>query len=190
VISQQELKVERFESSQSGFVERIDVDNRLSLSEKLVVGFPENCPLRSNGFETLPMEMMSEFTYEFVQLVEITIELIALAVRPDETAVAKPLKNTVDSVAIVVTPVGDLGNGTRLIRIIQQLEWFPGQQLGKLDMGVLTDEGLIDVDGSGVRGNDSLSATVAFRIHVTILAKIRNGTGEIAPAVTKLRREL
>jgi len=127
VVSQQELKVERCESSQSGFVERIDVDYGLGLSEEVVVGFPENCPPRSNDFETLPMEMMSEFTYEFVQLVEITIELIAPVVRPDETAVAKPLENTVDSVAIVVTPVGDLGNSTRLVEIVQHPEDFRGQ---------------------------------------------------------------
>ena len=123
-------------------------------------------------------------------MVEITIKLIAPAVRPDETAVAKPLENTVDSVAIVVIPVGDLCNGTRLIKIIQHLEGFPGQQLGKLDMGVLTDEGLIDVDDSGVRENDPLSATVAFRIHETVLAKIPNGTGEIAWSQQEFRREL
>jgi len=57
-------------------------------------------------------------------------------------------------------------------------------------MGVLADKVLIDVDGSGVQWNDPLSAAAALRIHETVLAKIRNGTGEVALAVTKLRREL
>jgi hypothetical protein len=58
VAGQKELAVERGESSEAGFVERLRLDLRLGPGEKLVVVFPENRPVRSDGFGSLPMEMM------------------------------------------------------------------------------------------------------------------------------------
>jgi len=47
-------------------------------------------------------------------------------VRRDKTAVAKLLEDTVDRVAVVVASVGDLGDGSRLVEVVQHLECLPG----------------------------------------------------------------
>lgn len=52
--------------------------------------------------------------------------------RPDKAAVAKPLKDAVNRVAVVVAPVGDLGYSSRLVEVVQHLECLPGQQLGEV----------------------------------------------------------
>jgi hypothetical protein len=55
VAGQKEPAVERGESSEAGFVERLGLDLRLGPGEKLVVVFPENRPGRSDGVGSLPM---------------------------------------------------------------------------------------------------------------------------------------
>ena len=119
---EQELEVERGESSEAGFVESVCVDLRLGLSEKFVVVFPENRTLRGDGFEALAMEMMGEFTGELVETVEVGVEIIAAVIRPDEAVVTKPLQDTIDRITVVVAPVGDLGDGSRLVKIVEHLK--------------------------------------------------------------------
>ncbi|NHX37971.1 hypothetical protein G9C84_16230 [Halolamina sp. R1-12] len=63
----QELEVEGRKSSEAGFVERRRVDLRLGLGEEFVVVLPENRALRGDGFETLTMQMVCEFTGELVR---------------------------------------------------------------------------------------------------------------------------
>jgi hypothetical protein len=134
--------------------------------------------------------MVCKFTSELVEAVEVGVEVIVAVVRPDETTVAKPLEDAVDRVAVVVAPVGDVGDSSRLVEIVEYLESLPGQQLGELDMGVLADEVLIDFDCPGVRGNNPLSASVAFRVDEPLLDEVADGTGEVVLAVIELRREL
>jgi proteasome assembly chaperone (PAC2) family protein len=110
------------------------------------------------------MEMMDEFTGELVEAVEVTVEVIAAVVRPDETTVTKPLENPVDRIAVVVAPVGDLGDSLGLVEIVEHLEGLAGQQLGEIDVGVLADEVLIAFDGASIRRGDSFSAAIAFRV--------------------------
>jgi len=105
VPGEQELGVEGREPSEAGFVERLRVDLRFGLGEKFVLVLPENRALRGDGFEAMAMEMMCEFTGELVEAVEVGVELIAAVIGADETAVAKLLEDTVDSVAVVVAPV-------------------------------------------------------------------------------------
>jgi len=94
------------------------------------------------------MEMMCEFTGELVEAVEVAVEVIAAVVRPDESTVAESLGDTVDGITVVVAPVGDLGDGSWLVEIVEHLECLAGQQLGELDVGVLADEVLIAFDGT------------------------------------------
>jgi hypothetical protein len=189
VAGEQELEIERCESSEAGFREPLRVDLRLGLGEKFVVVLPKNRALRGDGFEPLAMKMVCEFTSELVKLVEVGIEVIAGVVRADETAIAKSLEDAVDRVAVVVAPVGDFGDRPRLVEIVEYLEGLPGQQLGELDMGVLADEILVNVDCPGVRGNDPLSAAVTFRVDEPLLDEVSDSTRKIALAVVELRRE-
>jgi len=85
-----------------------------------------------------------------VEPVEVGVEFIAAVDRPDETAVAKPFEDAVDRVTVVVTSVGDLGDGSRLVKVVQHLECLAGQQLGEVDVGVLTDEVLIEFNGASI----------------------------------------
>jgi hypothetical protein len=62
-----------------------------------------------------------------VEAVEVGVEVIAAVGRPDKPAVAKPLEDAVDRVAVIVAPVGDLGDGSRLVEVVQHLECLPGQ---------------------------------------------------------------
>jgi len=148
---EQELEVEGRESSEAGFVERLRVDLRLGLGEEFIVVLPENRALRGDGFEAVTMQMVCEFTGKLVDAVEIGVELVAAVGRPDEPTVAKPLEDAVDRVAVVVAPVGDLGDGSRLVEVVQHLECLSGQQLGELDVGVLADEVPIAFDGASIR---------------------------------------
>jgi len=83
--------------------------------------------------------MVWEFPGELVEAVEIGVEVIAAVGRPDRPRSQKPLEDAVDRVAVVVAPVGDLGDGSRLVEVVQHLECLAGQQLGELDVGVLAD---------------------------------------------------
>ena len=56
-----------------------------------------------------------------------------------------------DCVAVVVVPVGNFGDGSRLVEVVQHLECLAGQQLGELDVGVLANEVLVEFDGTNVR---------------------------------------
>jgi len=60
--------------------------------------------------------------------------LVVTVARPDKAAVAKPLEDAVNRVAVVVAPVGDLGYSTRLVEVVQHLKCLPGQQLGEVDV--------------------------------------------------------
>jgi hypothetical protein len=62
--------------------------------------------------------MVCKFTSELVEAVEVSVELIAGVVRPDETTVAKPLEDAVDGVAVVLALVGDFGDGPRLVEVV------------------------------------------------------------------------
>jgi len=125
---EQELEVEGRESSEAGFVERLRIDLRFGLGEEFIVVLPENRALQGDGFEAVTMQMVCEFTGKLVDAVEIGVELVAAVSRPDETTVAKPLEDAVDRVAVVVAPVGDLGDGSRLVEVVQHLERLSGQQ--------------------------------------------------------------
>ena len=57
-------------------------------------------------------------------------------------------------------------------------------------MGMLANEILIHFDCSGIRGNDSLPATVALCVDQSFLGEVRNTTGKIALAVVELRRKV
>jgi len=94
-------------------VERLRVELRFGLGEEFVVVLPENRALRGDGFEAVAAMMVWEFPGELVEAVEIGVEVIAAVGRPDETTVTKPLEDAVDRVAVVVAPVGDLGDGSR-----------------------------------------------------------------------------
>jgi len=114
-----------------------------------------------------------------VDAVEIGVELVAAVGRPDEPTVAKPLEDAVDRVAVVVAPVGDLGDGSRLVEVVQHLECLSGQQLGELDVGVLADEVPIAFDGASIRQDDSFSPAIAFRVDEPLLDEVTDGTREI-----------
>ena len=133
--------------------------------------------------------MVCEFTGELVEAVEVGVELVVAVGRPDEPTVAKPLEDAVDRVAVVVAPVGDLGDGSRLVEVVQHLECLPGQQLGELDVGVLADEVPIEFDGASIRRDDSFSPAIAFRVDEPLLDEVGDGTREVALAVVELRRE-
>ena len=120
--------------------------------------------------------MVYKFTSELVEAVKVSVEVIAALVRPNEPVVAKPLENAVDGVAVVVGPVGDVGDGSRLVEIVEYLESLPGQQLWEFDMGVLADEVLVGFDCPGIRGNNPLSASVAFRVDETLLDEVADST--------------
>ena len=190
VAGEQELEIKRREPREAGFVESVCVYLRLGLSERFVVVFPENRALRGDGFEALAMEMMDEFTGELVEAVEVGVKLVAAVGRPDKPTVAKPLEDPVDRVAVVVAPVGDLGDGSRLVEVVQYLECLAGQQFGELDVGVLADEILIEFDGTSVRWDDSFSPAIAVRVDEPLLDEVADGTREVTLAVVELRREL
>ena len=135
------------------------------------------------------MEMVCEFTGELVEAVEVGVELIAAVVRSDETTVAESLEDTVDRIAVVVAPVGNLGDGSRLVKIVEHLKGLAGQQLGELDVGVLADEVLIAFDGTSIRRDDTFSAAITFRVDEPLLDEVGDGMREIALAVVELRRE-
>jgi hypothetical protein len=101
--------------------------------------------------------MVYEFACERVEAVEVGVELIVAVGRPDKTTVTKPLEGAVDRVAAIVASVGDLGDGSRLVEVVQHLECLPGQQLGELDVGVLADEVLVAFDGASIRRDDAFS---------------------------------
>ena len=145
-------------------MERVGVDFRLGLGEEFIVVLPENRAIPGDGFEALAMQMVYEFICELVEAVEVGVERVVAVGRPDETTVAKPLDHPVDCIAIVVAPVGNLGDGSRLIEIVEHLESLAGQQLGEVDVGVLADEILIQFDGASIRRDDSFSPAVTFRV--------------------------
>ena len=127
---EQELEVECGESGEAGFVEPLCVDLRLGLGEKFVVVLPENRSLRGNGFEALAMQMVCEFTGERVEAVEVGVELVVAVDGPDKPTVAKPLEDPVDRVAVVVAPVGDLGDGSRLVEVVHTSSALPVSSSG------------------------------------------------------------
>jgi len=94
------------------------------------------------------MQIVCKFTGELVEAVEVGVELVVAVGRPDRTTITKPLEDAVDRVAVVVAPVGDLGDGSRLVEV--HLECLAGQQLGELDVGVLADEVPIEFDGTSI----------------------------------------
>ena len=190
MIGEQELEAEGRESSEPRFVERLRVDFRFSLGEEFIVVLPENRAFRGDGFETLAMQMVCEFPGELVEAVEIGVELVVAAGRPDETTITKPLEDMVDRVAVVVAPVGDLGDGSWLVEGVQHLECFSGQQLRELDVGVLADEVPIAFDGASIRRDDAFSTAIAFRVDESLLDEVADGTGEVALAMVELRREV
>lgn len=71
--------------------------------------------------------MVCEFPGELVEAVEVGVELVVALDGPDEPTVTKPLEDAVDRVAVVVAPVGDLGDSSRLVEVVQYLECFAGQ---------------------------------------------------------------
>jgi hypothetical protein len=77
-----------------------------------------------------------------------------------------------------------------LVDVVQHLESFAGQQLGEVDMRVLADEVLVDLDGAGIRWDDSFSSAVGFCIDEPFLDEVGDGTREVALAMVELRREL
>jgi hypothetical protein len=107
------------------------------------------------------MQMVCEFTCELVEAVEVGVEVIAAVVRPDETRVAESLEDTVDRIAVVVASIGDLGDGSRLVEIVEHLGGLAGQQLGELDVRVLADDVLVTFDGASIRRHDAFSPPVA-----------------------------
>ena len=90
---------------------------------------------------------------------------------------------------VIVIPVGDFDNGSWLVEIVEHLEGLAGQQLREVDVRVLTDEVLIEFDGTSIRRDDSFSAAVAFCIDEPLLDEVTDGTREVAFAVVELRRE-
>jgi hypothetical protein len=187
---EEELQVEGHETREAGFVEPVCVDLRLGLGEEFVVVLPENRALRGDGFEALAMQMVCEFTGELVEAVEVGVEVIAAVVRPDETTVAESLEDTVDRIAVVVASAGDLGDGSRLIEIVEYLEGLAGQQIGELDVGVLADDVLIAFDGASIQRNDAFSPPVAFRVDESLCDEPAEGTREVTFIVVDLTREV
>jgi hypothetical protein len=153
-------------------VERLRVELRLSLGQEFVVVLPENRALRGDGFQALAMQMVCEFPGELVEPVEVGVELVAAVGRPDEPTVAKPLEDAVDRVSVVVAPVGDLGDGSRLVEVVQHLERLAGQQLGVIDVGVLADEVLVAFDGASLRRDDSFSPAIAFLVDESLFDEV------------------
>jgi len=127
VAGKQELEVEGREPTEAGFVERLRVDLRFGLCEEFVVVLPENRALRGDGFEAVAMQMVCEFRCDRVEAVEVGVELVVALDGPDEPTVAKPLEDAVNRVAVVVAPVGDLGDSSRLVEVVQYLECLAGQ---------------------------------------------------------------
>ena len=70
--------------------------------------------------------------------------------------------NSIDRIAIVVAPVGDLGDSSRLVEVVQQFKCLAGQQFGEVDVGVLADEVLIEFDGASIRRDDSFRRPSRF----------------------------
>jgi len=171
-------------------VKRVGVDLRLGLGEEFVVVLPENRPLGSDGIEALAMLMVCEFTGELVEAVEVGVERVVAVGRPDETTVAESLEDTVDGITVVVAPVGDLGDGSRLVKIVEHLESLAGQQLGELDVGVLADEVLVAFDGASIRRHDAFSPPVACRVDEFLYDEVADGMREVALAVVEHRREI
>jgi hypothetical protein len=64
--------------------------------------------------------MVCEFPGELVEAVKIGVEVIVAVVRPDEPTVAKPLEDAVNRATVIVAPAGDLGEGSRLVEIVQR----------------------------------------------------------------------
>jgi len=158
---EEELQVEGHETREAGFVEPLGVDLRLGLREEVVVTLPENLPLWSDGFEALAILMVCEFTGELVEAVEVGVEVIAGVVRPDETTVAESLYDTVDRIVVIVVSVGDLGDGSRPVEIVEHLEGLAGRQPGELGVRVLADEVLVTFAGASIQRHDAFSPPVA-----------------------------
>jgi len=66
------------------------------LREQFIVVLPEDRALQCDGFEMLAMQMVCEFTCELVEAVEVSVEVIVAVLLVDESAVAKPLEDSVD----------------------------------------------------------------------------------------------
>jgi len=165
------------------------VDVRLGLGEEFVETLPENRAFRRNGFEAMAMQMVYEFTCEFVEKVEVVVELIVAIGGSDETTVSKPLEDSVDRVAVVIAEVGDLGDGSRLVEIIEHLKGLSSQQFRELNVGVLADKILVDFDGTSVGWDDPFSAAISFCIDETLLSQVADGTREVALTVVELHCE-
>ena len=56
-------------------------------------------------------------------------------------------------------------------------------------MGVLTDEILVEFNGTSSRRDDSFSTAIAFRVDEPLLDEVGDGTGEVTLAVVEFRRE-
>jgi len=91
---------------------------------------------------------------------------------------------------VVVAPVGDLGDSSWLVGIVEYPNCLAGQQLGEGDVRVLADEILIAFDGASIRRDDSFSPPVTFRVDEPLLDEVADAPGEVAFAVVELHREL
>ena len=108
--------------------------------------------------------MVCEFTSEFIESLEILIESVLAIIRADESTVPEAFEDTIDSVSVVVAHVGEVRDCAWLVEIIEYFESFPGQEVRKLDVGVLTDEVLVYLDRTGVGGDDSFSTTISLSV--------------------------
>jgi hypothetical protein len=76
------------------------------------------------------MQIVCKFTGELVEAVEVGVELVVAVGRPDRTTITKPLEDAVDRVAVVVAPVGDLGDGSRLVEVVHTSSALPVSSSG------------------------------------------------------------
>jgi hypothetical protein len=125
-----------------------------------------------------------------MEAIEIGVELVVPIDGSDKTPIPKPLEDAVDRVAVVVASGGNLGDGSRLVEIVEHLKGLSSHQLRELNVGVLADEILVEFDGPSIRRNDSFSPAVAFRVDESLLNEVADGSGEVTLAVVELRREL
>jgi len=102
------------------------------------------------------MKMVCKFTSELVELGEVPVGLVVTVGRPDEAAVAESVENSVNGIAVVIAPGSEVGDGSRLVELIEDFESFARQQLREVDVGVLLNEVLVNFDRPSVREDDSV----------------------------------
>lgn len=125
-----------------------------------------------------------------MKAVELSVEAVVPVVRTDKPTILEVFQDTFDGISVVIASLNQLGDGTRLVKIVEHLKTLPGQQLGEVNMRVLEDESLVDLNSAGVRRNNPLPAAVAFLVDQPLLGEVRNCARDVALAMVELGRNV